>query len=235
MNEQEIQVPDEKMHNVRIEFRAKNHILMSEREKRGLSQAEMAEELGIPLNVYAGAERYERVARHWLVKIAAIMRLDPAILFPEWASTYAFAINSGKKYFICDDEAARNIVENRSDPTMIGLMKESFEIDLRGSLSYLSEREAQVIKLFFGIGSEHSLTLEEIGEKFNLTRERVRQIRERAIRRLRHARSSKRLRPYLGEDFSDNERRLLESVAAIEEQMAPNWPEIKNFKTPEEG
>ena len=57
---------------------------------------------------------------------------------------------------------------------------------------------AEVIRLYFGLGREHSLTLEEIGEKFNLTRERVRQIKEKAIRRLRHASRSKALRAYLG-------------------------------------
>ena len=55
-----------------------------------------------------------------------------------------------------------------------------------------------MIRLYFGLGREHSLTLEEIGEKFNLTRERVRQIKEKAIRRLRHASRSKALRSYLG-------------------------------------
>ena len=62
----------------------------------------------------------------------------------------------------------------------------------------LTEREAEVIRLYFGLGREHSLTLEEIGEKFQLTRERVRQIKEKAIRRLRHASRSKQLRAYLG-------------------------------------
>jgi RNA polymerase primary sigma factor len=69
---------------------------------------------------------------------------------------------------------------------------------VRRALATLSEREAQVIRLYFGLDQEHSLTLEEIGEKFNLTRERVRQIKEKAIRRLRHASRSKALRAYLG-------------------------------------
>ena len=60
------------------------------------------------------------------------------------------------------------------------------------------EREADVITLYFGLNGEHSMTLEEIGEKFNLTRERVRQIKEKAIRRLRHTSRSKALKPYLG-------------------------------------
>jgi RNA polymerase primary sigma factor len=66
------------------------------------------------------------------------------------------------------------------------------------ALSTLTERERDVIKLFFGIGINHGLTLEEIGSKFDLTRERVRQIKEKAIRRLRHSSRSKLLKTYLG-------------------------------------
>ena len=78
------------------------------------------------------------------------------------------------------------------------LMTESLKVEVRRALATLSEREAEVIRLYFGLDREHSLTLEEIGEKFNLTRERVRQIKEKAIRRLRHASRSKQLRAYLG-------------------------------------
>ena len=62
------------------------------------------------------------------------------------------------------------------------------------ALTSLTDREAEVLRLYFGLGREHPLTLEEIGEKFKLTRERVRQIKEKAIRRLRHTARSKALR-----------------------------------------
>ena len=78
------------------------------------------------------------------------------------------------------------------------LMTESLKTEIERALSTLTEREAEVVKLYFGLNKEHSLTLEEIGEKFNLTRERVRQIKEKAIRRLRHASRSKNLKAYLG-------------------------------------
>ena len=78
------------------------------------------------------------------------------------------------------------------------LMKESLQKEIKRSLSMLDEREADVIRLFFGIGINHSLTLEEIAAKFDLTRERVRQIKEKAIRRLRHTSRSKLLKTYLG-------------------------------------
>jgi RNA polymerase primary sigma factor len=71
-------------------------------------------------------------------------------------------------------------------------------VDIENTLASLSEREAKIIKLYFGLGIERSLTLEEIGEEFKLTRERVRQIKEKAINRLRHKSRSKALRSYLG-------------------------------------
>lgn len=87
--------------------------------------------------------------------------------------------------------------EEQPAPDQI-LMSDSLRSEIERALSTLTDREAEVIKLYFGLNKEHSLTLEEIGEKFNLTRERVRQIKEKAIRRLRHASRSKNLRAYLG-------------------------------------
>ena len=98
-----------------------------------------------------------------------------------------------------EDNSLLDIIENDELPapdTM--LISESLKAEIKRALSSLSEREAEVIKLYYGLNEEHSLTLEEIGDKFNLTRERVRQIKEKAIRRLRHASRSKNLKTYLG-------------------------------------
>ncbi|MGE5430554.1 MAG: RNA polymerase sigma factor RpoD/SigA [Syntrophomonadaceae bacterium] len=78
------------------------------------------------------------------------------------------------------------------------LMSESLKSEIESALSTLTEREAIVIRYYFGLDTENSLTLEELGEKLNLTRERVRQIKEKALRRLRHASRSKNLMVYLG-------------------------------------
>ncbi len=78
------------------------------------------------------------------------------------------------------------------------LIRESMLIEINRTLESLSQREAQVVRLYFGIGEDHPLTLEEIGDRFQLTRERVRQIKEKAILRLRHNSRSKLLRTYLG-------------------------------------
>jgi len=98
-----------------------------------------------------------------------------------------------------EDNRLLDVLQNDQQPTPDNnLMSESLKMEIERALSTLTEREAEVIRLYFGLNKEHSLTLEEIGEKFSLTRERVRQIKEKAIRRLRHASRSKNLRTYLG-------------------------------------
>ena len=98
-----------------------------------------------------------------------------------------------------EENSLLDVIENDELPTPdYTLMLESLKSEINHALATLSERESEVIKLYFGLTKEHSLTLEEIGERFNLTRERVRQIKEKAIRRLRHASRSKNLRSYLG-------------------------------------
>jgi RNA polymerase primary sigma factor len=79
-----------------------------------------------------------------------------------------------------------------------GLINESLQREIERALTTLTSREADVVRLYFGLSGQHPLTLEEIGEKFDLTRERVRQIKEKAVRRLKHTSRSKILRTYLG-------------------------------------
>ena len=78
------------------------------------------------------------------------------------------------------------------------LMVESLRKEIDRAISTLTPRESDVVRLYFGLNSKHPMTLEEIGEKFDLTRERVRQIKEKAIRRLKHTSRSKILKSYLG-------------------------------------
>ena len=79
-----------------------------------------------------------------------------------------------------------------------GLLHESLKTEIERALETLTPREADVVRLYFGLGEQHAMTLEEIGETFDLTRERVRQIKEKAIRRLKHTSRSKILKTYLG-------------------------------------
>ena len=102
---------------------------------------------------------------------------------------------------LTDDEDTKFIdlfIDEDSPVTDAGLMRESLAKEIQRSLATLSEKERDVINLYYGLGMNHGLTLEEIGAKFNLTRECVRQIKEKAIRRLKHNSRSKLLKSYLG-------------------------------------
>ena len=90
------------------------------------------------------------------------------------------------------------IADGKSEEPDRELELVSLEEEVKASLTTLKEREQEVIKMYFGINREYALTLNEIGEEFGLTRERVRQIKEKAIRRLRHKSRSTKLRQYLG-------------------------------------
>jgi RNA polymerase primary sigma factor len=98
-----------------------------------------------------------------------------------------------------EENSLLDVLENDAEVTPDSeLMNDSLRKEVQRALSTLTQREADVVSLYFGLNGSQALTLEEIGEKFNLTRERVRQIKEKAIRRLRHTSRSKALKPYLG-------------------------------------
>lgn len=98
-----------------------------------------------------------------------------------------------------EESTLYDVMENRDSPKADkSLIMESLQQEIERTLDTLSEREKEIIKLYFGIGMNHGLTIDEIGEKFDLTRERVRQIKEKALKRLRQSTRSKLLRTYLG-------------------------------------
>jgi len=99
-----------------------------------------------------------------------------------------------------EDNSLLDVLENSSTPGTDQELdyNQSLRLEIERSLSTLTERQCDVIKLYFGIGVEHPMSLEDIGEKFGLTRERVRQIKDKAINKLRSANRSKLLKHYLG-------------------------------------
>ncbi len=99
-----------------------------------------------------------------------------------------------------EDNSLLDVLENASTPDTDQELdyNQSLRREIERSLSTLTERQCDVIKLYFGIGVEHPMSLEDIGEKFGLTRERVRQIKDKAINKLRSANRSKLLKGYLG-------------------------------------
>jgi len=98
-----------------------------------------------------------------------------------------------------DGNSLLDVLQNNHLPSPdTNLMDESLRVEINKVLHTLTNREAKIIKLYFGIDQDRPLTLEEIGEIFNLTRERVRQIKEKALRKLRHKSRRKPLQKYLG-------------------------------------
>lgn len=99
-----------------------------------------------------------------------------------------------------EDNSLLDVLENGSTPSTDSSLTytESLRGEIERSLNTLTDRQCDVIKLYFGIGIEHPMSLEDIGDKFGLTRERVRQIKDKAINKLRSASRSKLLKNYLG-------------------------------------
>ena len=100
------------------------------------------------------------------------------------------------------DESSSSMYDVLANDSLPGpekeLVAESLRRDIERSLCTLTSREGDVVRLYYGLNGKHPMTLEEIGERFDLTRERVRQIKEKAIRRLKHTSRSKMLKAYLG-------------------------------------
>ena len=112
---------------------------------------------------------------------------------------YGKQVSVDAPFFLGDENSLLDVIQNEEMPAPdTELISESLKTEIQNVLAILPVREAEVIKLYFGLDGETPLTLEEIGDKFHLTRERVRQIKEKAIRRLRHNSRSKILKSYLG-------------------------------------
>jgi RNA polymerase primary sigma factor len=100
-----------------------------------------------------------------------------------------------------EENTLLDVLENKDPDTDSNLINESLSEEIRRSLSTLTDREREIVVLFFGLSTSQPLSLEEIGEKFNLTRERVRQIKDKALQRLRHTSRSKILKSGFGPIF----------------------------------
>jgi RNA polymerase primary sigma factor len=117
----------------------------------------------------------------------------------------AIAINNAGRHISMDTPFVQGeegnmydvlINEDASSPDK-ELLMDSLREEIYRALNTLTQKEADIIRLFFGVNGKHTHTLVEIGEEFNITRERVRQIKEKAIKRLRHTARSRTLKTYL--------------------------------------
>ncbi len=110
-----------------------------------------------------------------------------------------FSIDAPLKNADSNGKNMLDILPNSNQPSPDeNLTKESLSKEIENMFSILSEREIKVLMMCFGIGKENKLTLEEIGENFNLTRERIRQIKEKALKKIRNSRKINSLKIYLG-------------------------------------
>lgn len=170
--------------------------------------AEQSRIVRLPLNQVGSLNKIKKETSRLEQKFERTPSADEiaaSLEIPEYKIDAALKIST--KYIsmdapLAEDEETKFIdvfVDEDAPYTDAGLMKESLAQEIQRSLSTLSDKERDVINLYYGIGIPHGLTLEEIGARFDLTRERVRQIKEKAIRRLKHNSRSKLLKSYLGQ------------------------------------
>jgi RNA polymerase primary sigma factor len=169
--------------------------------------AEQSRIVRLPLNQVGSLNKIKKETSRLEQKFERTPSADEiaeALEIPEYKIDAALKIST--RYISMDaplvqDEETKFIdifVSEDDTATDNALIKESLAKEIQRSLSTLTDKERDVLYLYYGIGMNHGLTLEEIGAKFDLTRERVRQIKEKAIRRLKHSSRSKLLKSYLG-------------------------------------
>lgn len=168
--------------------------------------ADQSRLIRLPLNQVGSVNKIKRIVNKFEQeneRMPNLVELLEKVDIPE--DKLKEVINAGGRQVSMDaplsNEDGSNLLEilpNEDTPNTDNLLvQESLQEEIDRSLELLNERERDILKAFFGIG-QPEMTLEEIGEKFGLTRERVRQLKEKAIRRLRHDAHSKRLKAFLG-------------------------------------
>lgn len=168
--------------------------------------AEQSRIVRLPLNQVGSVNRINRELNKFEQKHErkpSIIEMADMIDLPEEKIAEAMRVNNhhvsvDAPFAEGDDNSLLDIMsDNDAHDTDYALVKESLRNEVGRALEILNDRERKVLTAFFGIGKPE-MTLEEIGDKYNLTRERVRQIKEKAIRRLRHNTKNKLLKSYLG-------------------------------------
>ena len=170
--------------------------------------AQQSRMVRLPLNQVGTINRLKKVSSKLEQKFERaplIAELAESLELPEYKVKQTMKISS--KHISVDAPLVQDedinfldvFVDDNEPYTDSHLIEESLGKEIQRSLATLSEKERNIVILFYGIGKSHNFTLEEIGYKFNLTRERVRQIKERAIRRLKHTSRSRLLKAYLGQ------------------------------------
>ena len=202
---------------IRAEIRFKNSVFMSALESNGYkSIADFSRQSGISyfsLIKYANLQFIfkDKERRQTMMKL---LNSDEWTLFEQYRGVVE---RENKVAKIVTDIPIDKIISLESNKLLQlespdgideGMIKESLEMDIAVALDTLKDREKEVLEMFFGIGRSESLDLNEIAEKFGLSRERTRQIKEKAVRRLRHRDRSKKLEGYIGYNKLDSEKEV---------------------------
>lgn len=169
--------------------------------------AEQSRVVRIPLNRVGSLNRLNRTFAQLeqkfqrepsSIEIAEVLQIDPN----EIANTIKIGsrqVSVNAPFMQGEENGLLDVLEDETQATPdSGLMGDSLQKDIKRSLSKLSAKEADIIARYFGLNGEHPMTLDEIGEMLAITRERVRQIKEKGIKKLRKSDKSKTLRSYLG-------------------------------------
>ena len=195
---------------IRAEIRFKNSAFWSALEENGYkSMAEFSRQTKIRydrLLAYANLRYIFEDDKDSRQMIMALLQSDEWTLFDQYEKV--IRKEGGVKKIITDIPIDKIISLESREVLMLespdgideSMIKESLELDISAALGMLKDREQMVLKMHYGIGGFRQLDLDEIAEEFGLTRERVRQIKEKAVRRLRHRSISRGLRPYLGQE-----------------------------------
>ena len=192
---------------IRAEIRFKNSTFISELKRNGYkSIADFARQSGIGYHILIDYANLKLIFKdeERKQKMIKLLNSDEWTLFEQYKEVVEK--ENGIKKIVTDIPIDKIIsLENRSllmlespDSVDESMIKESLEEQVAASLDTLKDREREVVKMYFGIGSDDSMDLDEIAEKFGLSRERTRQIKEKAVRRLRHRSRSRQLVPYVG-------------------------------------
>jgi len=191
----------------RVEVRLRNNRLITYREQLGLKPREMANQIGVSYGMLLAYESMRqspltKTSDDWresALRIASFHGVEPAFFWPD----SVIAIEKYKASIeLSSDEAARLLSPGPTIAALApapddGLAKKELEEAFRLMLSTLTPREEEILVLRFGLRGEREHTLREIGDRQGVTREVIRKIEVKALKKLRHPARSKRLKPFI--------------------------------------
>ena len=229
---------------IRAEIRFKNSVFISALERNGYkSIADFARQSGISYHVLIDYANLKLIFKDEERKQKMIRMLDS----DEWTlfEQYREVVEreNGVNKIVTDIPIDKIVSLEDSSLLMLespdcideGMIKESLEMDVSAALDTLKDREREVLKMYFDIGRSSPMDLNEIAEEFGLSRERTRQIKEKAVRRLRHRTVSRKLRGYIGYNKLDRlaEERQEEKQRKEKYRRDNNlsWWEMDRIKT----